>query len=63
MPASSTAQRNTANMARAVKSGSLTMTDVPAGARAAVKSMMAMSDKQLEDFSHLKKGRTAVTGG
>ena len=58
MPATSSAQMHTAQMARAVKAGTLAMHEVPMGARKAVKAMMGMSDTQLRDYTHTaRKGK------
>jgi len=56
MPATSK-QKNTAQMAKAVKSGALKMRDVPVGARAAVRSMMDMSSGQLDEMMHSRTRR------
>lgn len=56
MPASSEAQQHTAAMALAVKLGHKSLKDMPAGARASVKSMMSMSEDQLRDFAKKRGG-------
>lgn len=58
MPAQSSAQQHTAQMARAVKHGHKRLRDMPAGARGAIRSMLGMSDSQLAEFSKKpKKGK------
>ena len=55
MPAESSKQAHTAQMAAAVKGGHVKLKDLPPGARSAVKSMMSMSREQLGDFFKVKK--------
>ena len=57
MPAQSSKQAHTAQMARAVQGGHAKLKDMPKGARKAIKSMMSMSRSQLHDFMHVKKGK------
>lgn len=55
MPATSTKQKNLMLMARAVKHGHKSLSEMPARARESIKSAMQMSDKQLKDYSHLAR--------
>lgn len=65
MPAKSGRQARTARMAMAVKTGKAKLEDMPEGARDAIRSMMDMSLKDLEEFMHTakKKGARAMMRG
>jgi hypothetical protein len=63
MPAQSTSQARTARVALQVKRQKMSLGDVePAGFRKAVQSMMSMSESQLQDFTHTKKGGGVMSG-